>query len=61
VGLLPREPSNLLARIEPYGFFILLGLLVTGVLYPLWLKPVGGLTMGLIAMLLQPFQMIFGA
>ncbi|MFI0546306.1 MAG: site-2 protease family protein [Brachymonas sp.] len=61
VGLLPREPSNLLARIEPYGFYIVLALLVTNIIYPLWLKPVGGLTMGLIALLLQPFQMIFGA
>lgn len=61
VGLLPREPSNLLARVEPYGFFVLLALLATGVLYPLWIKPLGGLTMGLITLLLQPFQLIFGA
>ncbi len=61
VGLLPREPSNWLARIEPYGFFVLLGLLATGVLYPLWLKPVGGLTMQLIGLVLQPFQMLFGS
>ena len=61
VGLLPRQQSNWLARVEPYGFYIVLALLVTNIIYPLWLKPVGGLTMSLIALLLQPFQLIFGA
>ena len=61
VGLLPREQSNLLARVEPYGFYIVLALLVTNVIYPLWLKPVGGLTMSLLTLLLQPFQMMLGA
>ena len=61
VGLLPREPSNWLARIEPYGFYIVLALLLTNIIYPLWLKPVGGLTMGLLALLLQPLQMLLGA
>jgi Zn-dependent protease len=32
VGLLPRGPAMTLARIEPYGFFILIALLFTGVL-----------------------------
>ena len=60
VGLLPQQQSNLLARVEPYGFYIVLTLLVTNIIYPLWLKPVGGLTMSLIALLLQPFGLIFG-
>ena len=60
VGLLPQQQSNLLARVEPYGFYIVLALLVTNIIYPLWLKPVGGLTMRLIALLLQPFGLIFG-
>ena len=60
VGLLPQQQSNLLARVEPYGFYIVLALLVTNIIYPLWLKPVGGLTMSLIALLLQPFGLIFG-
>ena len=60
VGLLPQQQSNLLARVEPYGFYIVLALLVTNIIYPLWLKPVGGLTMSLIALLLQPFELIFG-
>jgi Zn-dependent protease len=32
VGLLPRGPAITLARVEPYGFFILLGLMFTGLL-----------------------------
>ena len=32
VGLLPPGPSQALARVEPYGFFILIALLVTGTL-----------------------------
>lgn len=32
VGLLPRGPSMALARMEPYGFFILIALMFTGLL-----------------------------
>lgn len=32
VGLLPHGPSMALARVEPYGFFILIALMFTGVL-----------------------------
>ncbi|WP_308388468.1 site-2 protease family protein [Acidithiobacillus sp. AMEEHan] len=33
VGLLPRDASNALSRIEPYGFIILIVLLFTGILW----------------------------
>ncbi len=56
VGLLPREPSNMLARIEPYGFYIVLALLFTKTLYPLWLEPVGGLTLKVIDLALMPVK-----
>ena len=32
VGLLPPRPAAMLARVEPYGFFILLGLVALGLL-----------------------------
>src|SRR5690606_30235632 len=38
VGLLPKPLGNLLARIEPYGIFVLLGLLI---LPSLVLQPMG--------------------
>ena len=33
VGLLPRDASNALSRVEPYGFIILIVLLFTGILW----------------------------
>jgi Zn-dependent protease len=61
VGLLPGPWAYRLSRLEPYGFFILIGLLVTGILglllWPLMsfiinmLAPVSGLPM-------QKFQMV---
>jgi Zn-dependent protease len=63
VGLLPRSPSNALARVEPYGFFILLALMFTGMLsvlvsplINLFLTAIGlftGLTTGQIESLLM--------
>lgn len=43
VGLLPGPWAWQLARVEPFGFFILLGLLATGVLSLIIAAPVNGL------------------
>lgn len=32
VSLLPYKPATLLARIEPYGFYIIIALLASGIL-----------------------------
>ncbi len=49
-GLLPRgQAQMLLARIEPFGFFIVMGLVIIGVVGNLWLRPlmeVGGQVIG---------------
>jgi len=39
VGLLPFKQAQWLARIEPFGFFILIGLMIAGIVAPLWLYP----------------------
>lgn len=39
VGLLPYKPASMLARLEPFGFFIVIGLLLVGVLDRYWLSP----------------------
>ncbi|THU02509.1 site-2 protease family protein [Lampropedia puyangensis] len=39
VGLLPYKPASLLARLEPFGFFIVVGLLLVGFLDRFWLTP----------------------
>lgn len=39
VGLLPPRPAMALSRIEPYGFFIVLGLVLVGIVGSYWLRP----------------------
>jgi Zn-dependent protease len=34
MGFLPESARNLLARLEPYGFFVIIGLLYLGALDP---------------------------
>jgi Zn-dependent protease len=43
VGLLPWKQAVLVSRIEPWGFFIVMGLVIAGVISALWMKPVMGL------------------
>jgi Zn-dependent protease len=39
VGLLPWRAANALSRVEPWGFFIVLGLVLLGVVGAYWLLP----------------------
>ena len=39
VGLLPPGPAHALSRIEPWGFFIVLGLVLLGIVSTWWLRP----------------------
>jgi len=39
VGLLPYQQARMLAKVEPYGFFIVIGLSIAGILGSLWLDP----------------------
>ena len=54
VGLLPYKQAELVSRIEPYGFFIVMGLVLLGVVSKLWLQPVMALTFGLLDVVLTP-------
>lgn len=56
VGLLPWKQAALVSRIEPWGFFIVMSLVIAGVVSTLWMKPVMGLTYGLLDILLTPFS-----
>ena len=56
VGLLPMRPALAVSRIEPFGFFIVLGLVLTGLLGTDWLGPLMGLTAGLLETLLTPLR-----
>jgi len=55
-GLLPRGKAQmLLARIEPYGFFIVMGLVIAGVVGKLWLQPLMNFGYDAINLLITPF------
>ncbi len=60
VGLLPPGPATSLARVEPFGFFIVIGLLVTGLLRDFWLIPLVTLSEQFISLLVMPLRLIFG-
>ena len=54
VGLLPLKQAMAFSRIEPYGFFIVMALVVSGLVSSLWMQPVMALTFGLVDLLLSP-------
>ena len=56
VGLLPWKQAYPFSRIEPYGFFIVMALAITGVVNHLWLDPVMSATFGLIELILKSFS-----
>lgn len=56
VGLLPWKQALLVSRIEPYGFFIVMALVISGVVGSLWMYPLMGFTHGAIDLLLTPLR-----
>jgi len=54
VGLLPRGPAYQLARLEPFGFFIVLALLIPGLLGEWWIGPLYNLSMSVLDTILRP-------
>jgi Zn-dependent protease len=56
VGLLPTKQALFVSRIEPYGFFVVMALVIAGVVSSLWMQPVMALTYGLLEILLSPLS-----
>ena len=56
-SMLPHRYANKFARIEPYGFFIVLGLLYFNVLN-FWLVPMIALTQGLLRLIASPLTLL---
>ncbi len=54
VGLLPWKQAQLVSRLEPWGFFIVMGLVIAGIVGSLWLRPLMNLGYGIINLLLIP-------
>jgi Zn-dependent protease len=58
VGLLPYRQAELVSRVEPWGFFIVMALVIAGVVSNLWMQPVMTLTLWLIKAVLSPLAML---
>ena len=54
VGLLPLKQAHFVSRLEPYGFFIVMALVLAGVVTSLWLLPLMSLGNGAINLLMSP-------
>ena len=58
VGLLPWRQAVLFSRIEPWGFFIVMALVITGVVSALWMQPLMDLTFALLKLALSPLSFL---
>jgi Zn-dependent protease len=56
VGLLPLRQAQWVSRIEPWGFFIVMGLVIAGVVGTLWLRPLMTLGYAAINLLVSPLM-----
>lgn len=54
VGLLPWKQAQMVSRVEPWGFFIVMALVLAGVVGTLWLTPLMSLGYAAINLLLSP-------
>jgi len=55
-GLLPARAASTFSRVEPFGFFIVLGLVIAGVLGSLWLRPLIAFGYSTLGVLLSPLN-----
>lgn len=60
VGLLPWKLAHAVSRVEPFGFFIVMGLVIMGVVGTWWLRPLIDLGYGAIGLLLTPLTALLG-
>ena len=58
-GLLPARQSIALGRLEPWGFYIVLALVFTGIIGTLWMVPLMAFFNWALYLLTIPLQMIF--
>lgn len=53
-ALLPPRPAIALARLEPYGFFVVMVLVMTGLLTKIWLRPLVSIGYDAVTTILTP-------
>jgi Zn-dependent protease len=54
VGLLPWRQAVMVSRIEPWGFFIVMALVLTGIVSTWWMQPLMGVTFDALKLILSP-------
>jgi len=60
VGLLPWKQAQMVSRLEPWGFFIVMGLVLAGVVGALWLRPLMDMGYTVINLLISPLAWLLG-
>lgn len=60
VGLLPWRQAVLFSRVEPWGFFIVMALVITGIISAWWMQPLMGITFDLLKLTLSPLAGLLG-
>jgi Zn-dependent protease len=60
VGLLPWRQALLLSRVEPWGFFIVMALVLTGLVSAWWMRPLMSLSYEVLGTLLGPLAALLG-
>ena len=58
VGLLPYKQAELVSRVEPWGFFVVMALVLTGVISTFWMRPLMAATYSVIQTVLTPLAML---
>jgi len=58
VGLLPYKQALLVSRVEPWGFFIVMALVISGIISNLWMRPLMDATYFVIQTVLTPLAML---
>lgn len=59
VGMLPWRAGQAVSRLEPWGFFIVLALVVAGVVGTYWLRPLISVGYSVLGFMLTPLQFLF--
>jgi hypothetical protein len=58
-GLLPPRAAWTFSRIEPWGFYIVMALVIAGVVSNFWLRPLMAIGYSTISILLTPLRALF--
>ena len=59
VGLLPWRQAAMLSRVEPWGFFIVIALVIAGIVDTWWMRPVMEVTKTVLNLFLKPLASLF--